>query len=69
MDDTFGQIGNLSIYAAHASKAKGAKPIKLYWRVDIERIISDIESLEEMYDMPDIKTSECSGYLGRESTT
>ena len=55
MDDTLGQIGNLSIYAAHASKAKGAKPIKLYWRVDIERIISDIESLEEMYDMPDIR--------------
>ena len=30
-------------------------PPKLYWRVDIERIISDIESLEEMYDMLDIR--------------
>jgi hypothetical protein len=31
-------------------------PVKLYWwRMDIERTISEIESLEDMYDMPDIR--------------
>ena len=41
--------------AAFAALCKRAQPIKLYWRVDIERIISEIESLEEMYDRPDIR--------------
>ena len=51
-----GQISGLSIYARQASKGPRVQnPIKLYWRVDIEWTISDIESLEEMYDMPDIR--------------
>jgi hypothetical protein len=37
------------------ARPKIQKLIKLYWRVDVERTISDIESLEEMYKMPDIR--------------
>lgn len=39
-------------------------PPKLYWwRMDVERIIGEIESLEDMYDMPDIRPLKAADIL------
>jgi hypothetical protein len=40
----------------HAPAGRAAKPVLLYcWRMDVERIIDDIEKLQEMFEAPDIR--------------
>lgn len=40
----------------HASAGWAANPIWLYcWRMDVERIIDDIEQLQELFEAPDIR--------------
>jgi hypothetical protein len=50
-------MSGLSIHALQASTGPTVQnPTKLYWwQMDVERTISEIESLEEMYEMPDIR--------------